>query len=63
MLKEAYISPSVELVLLRADSQLASNNELDFDNFFTQPGDTVVNGGKTPVVSNPDTDIDIPLLG
>lgn len=62
MLKEAYISPSVELVLLRADSQLTSNNELDSDNFFTQPGDDVIiDDGKTPVKSNPDIDIDIPL--
>lgn len=61
-MKEAYISPSVELVLLRADSQLTSNNELDFDNFFTQPGDDVIiDDGKTPVKSNPDIDIDIPL--
>lgn len=62
MLKEAYVSPLVELVLLRADSQLASNNELDFDNFFTTPGDDVIiDDGKTPVKSNPDIDIEIPL--
>lgn len=63
-MKEAYISPSVELVLLRADSQLASNNgfELDFDDFFTTPGgDTIIDDGKKPVESNPDIDIDIPL--
>ena len=61
-MKEAYISPSAELVLLRADSQLASNNELDFDNFFTQPGDDVIiDDGRTPVKSNPDIDIEIPL--
>ena len=62
MLKEVYVSPSVELVLLRADSSLASNNELEFDDFFTKPGDDIViDGGDQPIKSNPDVDIDLPL--
>ena len=61
MLKEAYKSPIVELVLLRADTQLASG-ELDFDDFFTQPGDDpIIDGGDKPIKSDPDVDIDLPL--
>ena len=60
MLKEVYVSPSVELVLLRADTQLASNDELDFDDFFTKPGDDPPIIGE-PIESNPDIDIDLPL--
>ena len=61
MLKEAYKSPIVELVLLRADTQLASG-ELDFDDFFTKPGDDpIIGDGNKPIKSNPDIDIDLPL--
>ena len=61
-MKEVYIAPTAELVLLRADSQLASNNTLEFDDFFTKPGDDlVIDDGKTPVKSDPDIDVDIPL--
>lgn len=60
-MKEVYIAPSAELVLLRADSSLASNNELDFDDFFTTPGSPSIDGGDKPINSNPDIDIDLPL--
>lgn len=61
-MKEAYTSPVVELVLLRADSQLASDNELNFNDFFTKPGDNpIIDDGNSPVTSDPDTDIDLPL--
>lgn len=54
MLKEVYVSPSVQLVLLRADSKLASNNEIDFDDFF---GDVVLN----PENGDSAVDVDIDL--
>ena len=61
MMKEMYIAPIAELICLRADAQLASG-ELDFDDFFTKPGDDpIIDGGDKPIESNPDTDIDLPL--
>ena len=60
-MKELYIAPEVELVCLRADAQLASNSEVNFDHFFNNTGDDSAAAGEGPVKSDINTDIDLPL--
>lgn len=58
-MKEKYVSPEVELVLLRADARLA-NGGLDFDDFTeeTNPALPGVSGGDEGDFTVPGGDFD-----